>query len=147
ADTRHNIGFMAIDELARRFNIELTQSKFKSIVGEGHYKGHRIFLMKPMTYMNLSGEAVRAFMDFYKVDLQDFTVIYDDLDTPVGRIRLRYKGSPGGHNGIKSIIQHTGTQQFQRIRMGIDRPPKGVDIAGYVLSSFPKQEREQVIEM
>ncbi|MNI83827.1 Peptidyl-tRNA hydrolase [compost metagenome] len=93
-----------------------------------------------MTYMNLSGEAVRAFMDYYKVSLEDMIVVYDDLDTEIGRNRLRYQGSAGGHNGIKSIIQHTGTQTFNRIRMGINRPAPGYNIADYVLSSFSKEE-------
>jgi PTH1 family peptidyl-tRNA hydrolase len=94
--------------------------------------------------MNLSGEAVRAFMDYYKANLKDMTVIYDDLDTLFGRVRLRYQGSAGGHNGIKSIIQHTGTQTFNRIRMGVSRPKPGYDIADYVLSGFLKDEAKQL---
>lgn len=101
-------------------------------------------LLKPMTYMNLSGESVRAFMDYYKAELQDMIVLYDDLDTPFGHLRLRYQGSAGGHNGIKSIIQHTGTQTFNRIRMGISRPAPGFPIVNYVLSNFTKEEMKSM---
>jgi len=147
ADTRHNVGFMAVDALAKRFGISVTQSKCKALIGEGHAAGSKVVLIKPMTYMNLSGESVRGFMDYYKADLEDMIVVYDDLDTETGKIRLRYQGSAGGHNGIKSIIQHTGTQQFNRIRMGISRPEPGMNIADYVLSTFPKAERETIVEM
>jgi PTH1 family peptidyl-tRNA hydrolase len=145
--TRHNVGFMAVDELARRWNIAVTQNKCKALVGEGQVNGVKVALIKPMTYMNLSGESVRAFMDYYKVSLEDLIVVYDDLDTEVGRIRLRYQGSAGGHNGIKSIIQHTGTQIFNRVRMGISRPPQGFNIADYVLNNFPKAEAEPLQQM
>jgi peptidyl-tRNA hydrolase len=145
--TRHNVGFMAIDELAKRWGISVTQSKCKALVGEGNVGGTKVVLMKPMTYMNLSGESIRAYMDYYKVALEDLIVIYDDLDTEIGRIRLRYQGSPGGHNGIKSIIQHVGTQQFNRIRMGITRPQPGGNIADYVLSNFPKAEQDKLSAM
>lgn len=117
--TRHNVGFMALDALASRHNIQINQSKCKALIGEGHIGGVKTVLIKPMTYMNLSGESLRAYMDYYKADMEDLIVVYDDLDTEVGKIRLRYQGSAGGHNGIKSIIQHTGTQSFNRIRMGI----------------------------
>ncbi|CRF28802.1 peptidyl-tRNA hydrolase [Mycobacterium tuberculosis] len=102
--------------------------------------GEKVVLLKPQTYMNLSGESVRAFMDFYKASPDDLIVVYDDLDTSYGNIRLRYQGSAGGHNGIKSIIQHLGSQTFNRIRMGISRPAPGRDIADYVLSPFSKEE-------
>lgn len=142
--TRHNIGFMALDEVASRHHIEFRPNKCKAIVGEGIILGTKVALIKPMTYMNLSGESVRSFMDFYKVNLEDMIVIYDDLDTELGRIRLRYQGSAGGHNGIKSIIQHTGTQTFNRIRMGISRPEPGYAVVDYVLSPFAKQHRESL---
>lgn len=140
--TRHNIGFMALDELSKRHNIDIKQNKCKALVGEGNIGGTKVYLIKPMTFMNLSGEAVRAFMDYYKVPLEDLIVVYDDLDTEVGKIRIRYQGSAGGHNGIKSIIQHTGTQTFNRIRMGISRPEPGYPIIDYVLGTFPKKEAE-----
>ncbi|CAM3279101.1 MULTISPECIES: aminoacyl-tRNA hydrolase [Paenibacillus] len=142
AKTRHNIGFMALDRLAERHNISITQSKCKALIGEGVIGGVKTVLIKPMTFMNLSGESVRAYMDFYKVSLEDLIVVYDDMDTETGKVRLRYQGSAGGHNGIKSIIQHTGTQQFNRVRMGISRPEPGHAIVDYVLSKFMKNEKE-----
>lgn len=138
--TRHNIGFMALDRFADRHGIKITQSKCKGLLGEGVVAGQKVYLLKPQTYMNLSGESIRAFMDFYKAQIEDLIVVYDDLDTPFGSIRLRYQGSAGGHNGIKSTIQHLGTQSFQRIRMGISRPAPGRDIADYVLHTFSKEE-------
>ncbi|XEC94985.1 aminoacyl-tRNA hydrolase [Paenibacillus tarimensis] len=142
--TRHNVGFMVVEALAQRWGIQVTQSKFKAMLGEGNVQGTKIVLIKPMTYMNLSGESVRAFMDYYKADLSDCIIVYDDLDTETGRIRLRYQGSAGGHNGIKSIIAHTGTQVFNRVRMGISRPEPGRNIADYVLSDFAKSERDKL---
>jgi len=142
--TRHNIGFMAVDRFAERHGIKISQSKCKALTGEGIVNGTKVYLLKPMTYMNLSGESIRAFMDFYKASIDDLVVIYDDLDTPYGQIRLRYQGGAGGHNGIKSTIQHLGTQSFYRIRMGINRPAPGYNIADYVLSSFSKEEFKQM---
>ncbi|WP_274648409.1 aminoacyl-tRNA hydrolase [Paenibacillus humicola] len=146
-NTRHNVGFMAVDAFAKRHSISVTQNKCKALLGEGHVGGTKVALLKPMTYMNLSGETVRGYLDYFKADLADLIVVYDDLDTEIGKIRLRYQGGPGGHNGIKSIIQHTGTQQFNRIRMGISRPAPGVNIADYVLSNFPKAEADRVSAM
>ncbi|NBD28094.1 aminoacyl-tRNA hydrolase [Paenibacillus glycinis] len=140
--TRHNVGFMVVDLLAKRWGISVTQSKCKGLIGEGNVGGVKVALIKPMTYMNLSGETVRGFMDYFKADLEDAIIVYDDMDTETGRIRLRYQGSAGGHNGIKSIIQHTGTQSFNRIRVGISRPKPGMSISDYVLSNFPKSEGE-----
>jgi len=144
ASTRHNIGFMALDYFAEQTGISFKSSKCKGLVGEGNVKGTKVILLKPQTFMNLSGESVRAFMEYYKAELKDMTVVYDDLDTFFGQVRLRYQGSAGGHNGIKSIIQHTGTQTFNRIRMGVSRPKPGYDIADYVLSSFLKDEVKQL---
>lgn len=146
-DTRHNVGFMVIDELAKRWGISVTQSKCKALIGEGNVGGVKVALIKPMTYMNLSGESVRAFMDYFKADLADAIVVYDDLDTEIGRLRLRYQGSAGGHNGIKSLIQHLNTQTFNRIRMGISRPQPGMVISDYVLSGFPKSDRDKLADM
>lgn len=147
ANTRHNAGFMVIDELARRHGSDVNSSKCKALTGEVRIQSEKVALLKPMTYMNLSGESVRAFMDYYKVKLEDLIVVYDDLDTEVGRIRLRYQGSAGGHNGIKSIIQHTGTQTFNRVRIGISRPKPGVVISDYVLSPFAKAEQAEARRM
>jgi len=145
--TRHNVGFMVIDELARRWNISVTQNKCKALIGEGNIGGVKVALIKPMTYMNLSGESVRAFLDYYKQDVEDGLVVYDDMDTEIGKIRLRYQGSAGGHNGIKSLIAHLNTQSFNRVRMGISRPEPGFAIVDYVLSNFPKKEQEALTAM
>lgn len=138
--TRHNIGFMTIDELAKRWNISLNEQKFKGVFGAGFVNGEKVILLKPLTYMNLSGESIRPLMDYYKIDVEDFVVLYDDLDIPVGKLRLRMKGSAGGHNGVKSTISHLGTQEFQRIRMGIDRPKNGMKVVDYVLGRFTSEE-------
>lgn len=142
--TRHNVGFDVIEELSRRFNIPLDQSKLKGLYGIGFYKGEKVLLLKPLTYMNLSGESIRAVMDYYDIGLEDLLVIYDDLDLPVGKIRLRQKGSAGGHNGIKSTVAHLGTQAFNRIRIGIDRPQSGMSVPDYVLGKFHKEEQLQI---
>ncbi|MDF2720936.1 MAG: peptidyl-tRNA hydrolase [Paenibacillus sp.] len=146
-NNRHNVGFMVVDRAAERWGISVSQSKFKGLVGEGHVNGEKVYLLKPMTYMNLSGESMRAFMDFYKASLEDCIVVYDDMDTPYGQIRLRYQGSAGGHNGIKSIIQHAGTQQFNRIRVGVSRPAPGYRIVDYVLSDFTKEEVKSLTDV
>lgn len=138
--TRHNAGFMVIDALSKEWNIELTdEKKFKGQIGRGVVKGEKVILLKPTTFMNLSGESVRAVMDFYDIDIEDLVVIYDDLDLPHGKIRLRLKGSAGGHNGIKSLIAHVKTQEFKRIRVGIDRHPK-IPVVDYVLGKFTEDE-------
>ncbi|RKD22798.1 aminoacyl-tRNA hydrolase [Ammoniphilus oxalaticus] len=142
--TRHNVGFMVIDELAEKLNIELNQLKFKGLYGEGRFGSEKVALLKPLTYMNLSGESLNQVMQFFKLELADILVIYDDLDTEVGQIRLRLKGSAGGHNGIKSIIQHVGSEQFCRVRVGISRPPQGRKIVDYVLGPFLAEERPDV---
>ena len=144
AMNRHNVGFMAIDRFAGQHGILVDRNKFKALYGEGVVDGVKVALLKPMTYMNLSGEALRAFLDYTKSTISEGIVVYDDLDTAFGRIRLRMQGSSGGHNGIKSIIQHTGTQQFDRIRIGISRPPAGREIVDYVLADFTKDEREDL---
>jgi peptidyl-tRNA hydrolase, PTH1 family len=145
ARNRHNVGFMALDKMAAKWGIGWKpHGKSKALVGEGHVQGVKVYLIKPQTYMNLSGESVRGFMDFHKAKLEDMVLLYDDLDTPFGQIRLRYQGSAGGHNGLKSIIQHTGTQSFNRIRIGISRPAPGFDIANYVLADFRKEEFKEL---
>jgi peptidyl-tRNA hydrolase, PTH1 family len=140
--TRHNIGFEVIDELAKRFSSPLTESKFKGLYTIIRYSSEKVILLKPMTYMNLSGESIRAVVDYYDIVPEHILVIYDDLDLPVGKIRLRQKGSAGGHNGIKSTIAHLGTQNFNRIRIGIDRPTNGMSVPDYVLGKFTKEEWE-----
>lgn len=145
-DTRHNVGFMAVDRMAEQWGIRWTSNaRCRAYVGEGKTpSGESVVLLKPQTFMNLSGESIRAYMNYFKLPLEDFIVIYDDMDTEVGQLRLRYKGSAGGHNGIKSIIQHTGTQEFKRVRIGISRPPEGMDVVNYVLADFTKAELQKI---
>ncbi|OQP04388.1 aminoacyl-tRNA hydrolase [Geobacillus sp. 46C-IIa] len=144
--TRHNIGFFVIDELAKRWNVSLKTAKFRGLFGTASVFGEKVALCKPLTYMNLSGECVRPLIDFYGIAVEDVVIIYDDLDLPPGKIRLRLKGSSGGHNGVKSLIRHLGTEQFKRIRIGIGRPTNGQPVADYVLSRFTEEERRAVAE-
>ncbi|MDU1585593.1 MAG: aminoacyl-tRNA hydrolase [Clostridium sp.] len=143
-NTRHNIGFDAIDKIAEKYNIELNRIKFKSVYGEGFIGGEKVILLKPTTYMNLSGESLRAIMDFYKLSNEDVLVLYDDISLEVGRIRIREKGSAGGHNGIKSIIAHLGSDIFSRIKIGVGQPK--FDLVNHVLGKFSKEEREVLEE-
>lgn len=140
--TRHNIGFWTIDYLADKYAIAVETKKHKGLIGKGLIDGQKVLLVKPMTYMNLSGECLRQIMDFYKAEPEDFIVIYDDVNLDVGQLRIRKKGSAGGHNGIKSIISHLGSQEFPRIRIGVGEKPKEFDLADYVLGRFSKQEIE-----
>lgn len=139
AYTRHNIGFLTIDALADTLQISVNQAKFKGLYAETRWKGHKLIVLKPMTYMNLSGESIRAIVDFYKLDIQDLLIIYDDLDLPHGAVKLRVKGGSGGHNGLKSIIAHLKTEEFKRIKMGIGRPEHG-DVIAHVLGTFREEE-------
>lgn len=141
-NTRHNIGFMVVDSFADKHNVVFkTENKFKSDVAIFNYKGEKVILVKPLTYMNLSGEAVRPILDFYKIKIDDMIIICDDLDSNPGRIRLRQNGSSGGHNGLKSIIQHINTEQFKRIKIGIGRD-KLIDVASYVLGNIKDSDKE-----
>ncbi|MEG0449054.1 MAG: aminoacyl-tRNA hydrolase [Lysinibacillus sp.] len=139
--TRHNIGFDIIDALAKKWDAPLIQSKFNGMYAVVHRPEGKVLLVKPLTYMNLSGECVGPLMDYFDIDIEDLVVIYDDLDIETGKLRLRQKGSAGGHNGIKSLIQHLGTQEFNRIRVGVDRPSAGMKVADYVLSKFSKDDQ------
>lgn len=137
--TRHNIGFMAVDKLAAAFNIELSRVQSKAIVGSGYIQGHPVILAKPQTGMNISGSSVGPMVNFYKVPVENVLVIFDELDLPLGTLRLRGKGGAGGHNGMKSLIQHLG-QDFPRARLGIGRPPGRMAPASYVLQQFARDE-------
>lgn len=140
--TRHNIGFETIDELADSNHISMSENKHKALCGKGIIGGEKVLLMQPQTYMNNSGESIRAAIDFYKLDpATDLIVIYDDISLEVGRLRLRAKGSAGGHNGIKSIIAHLGTDEFQRVKIGVGAKPEGWDLADYVLGRFEDGDR------
>ncbi len=141
AGTRHNVGFSVILKLADKYNISLTEKKHKAEFGKGIIEGEKVILAMPQTYMNLSGESVRELMDYYKCDCSDIIVIYDDIDLAVGRLRIREKGSAGGHNGMKNIILHLGSQEFTRIRVGVGQKPKNMDLADYVLSRFESDEQ------
>lgn len=141
--TRHNIGFMLIDELADRFDIHITTIQHKALVGKGIINGQKVLLAKPQTYMNLSGESVKELVDYYKVDPEsELIIISDDIDLPPGYIRVRPKGSAGGHNGLKNIIALTGTQEFNRVRIGVGKKPPKMDLADYVLGHFKEEDKE-----
>ena len=142
AGTRHNVGFACIDELADQYNISVDTSKHKGLIGKGVIEGQKVILVKPMTYMNNSGECIREVMDYYKADIDDLIVIFDDISLEPGRLRLRPKGSAGGHNGLKNIIAHLGTDGFARIKMGVGNKPEGYDLADYVLGHFTGGERK-----
>lgn len=140
-NTRHNAGFNVIDALAEKYNISVSEGKHKALLGKGVIEGHKVILVKPLTYMNLSGEAVREIVDYYKVDdTEELVVIFDDISLAPGQLRIRKKGSAGGHNGIKSIIQHLGHDGFRRIKMGVGEKPKGYDLADYVLGHFTDED-------
>lgn len=140
-NTRHNIGFMAIDALAEKYSISVMSCKHKALIGKGTINGNKVVLVKPLTYMNLSGEAIRAVIDYYKADAEsELIVIYDDVSLDVGQLRIRKKGSAGGHNGIKNIIAQLGQDTFLRIKIGVGEKPKGYDLADYVLGHFNKEE-------
>lgn len=146
ANTKHNVGFEAIDALAQTYNISVNKSKFQAFFGEGFIGHHKVILIKPQTYMNLSGESVQPFVSWYKMSPEDILIIYDDVSLDPGILRIRQKGSAGGHNGIKSIIQHLGTSEFQRIKIGIGKKPQGWDLADYVMSRFTNPEMKIIEE-
>ena len=142
--TRHNIGFDTIDYLANKYNISMDFMKHKAICGKGIIEGEKVILAKPITYMNLSGESVKELVNYYKVDREELIIIYDDIDLDVGNMRLRRKGSAGGHNGIKNIIAHLGTDEFNRVMIGVGAKPKGWDLVDHVLGRFSDEERVEV---
>ncbi len=144
--TRHNMGFDVVDRLAYQHNITMDTVKHKALLGKGVIGGQKVLLAKPLTYMNLSGESVRALVDFYKVTPADIIVVYDDIALDLGRIRVREKGSAGGHNGMKNIILHLGTQEFVRVRVGVGEKPPRMDLADYVLSRYKAEEMPLVRE-
>ena len=141
--TRHNVGFEVIDTLADKYNIAVETRKSRALIGKGIIAGQKVILVKPQTYMNLSGESIGALADYYKIDEEnELLVIYDDVSLDVGQLRIRRKGSAGGHNGIKNIIAHLGTDVFPRIKVGVGEKPKGYDLADYVLGHFFGEDRE-----
>ena len=146
AKTRHNVGFMLVDALAEHLNINLWKDKFNAQIAEGRIGTEKILLVKPQTYMNNSGEAVGPLMRWYKVTPEDIIVAHDDMDIPAGTIRIRKKGSSGGHNGIKSLIAHLGSENFSRVRLGVGRPLPGWSVVNNVLAPFPQEDKTAVDE-
>ncbi len=139
-NTRHNVGFNVIDILAEEYDISVTKMKHKALIGEGRVGTEKVVLVKPVTYMNLSGESLAEIYNFYKVDTNNIVVIYDDIDLDVGKIRIRKKGSGGTHNGMRSIVKCLGTTDFPRVRVGVSKPEPGRDLANFVLSKFAPDE-------
>lgn len=144
--TRHNAGFSVIDELADRYRISVDTAKHKGMIGKGVIEGQKVILVKPMTYMNNSGECIKEVLEYYKEGTKHLIVVFDDISLAPGKLRLRPQGSAGGHNGIKSIIAHLGTEQFQRVKFGVGDKPKGWDLADWVLSRFPASDFETLRE-
>lgn len=145
--TRHNIGFDVMDALAEKYNISISEKKHKALCGKGVIEGEKVLLVKPQTYMNLSGESIAEILNYYKLDAEeDFLVVFDDISLAPGNIRIRKKGSAGGHNGIKSIISHLGHDAFLRIKIGVGEKPRGYDLADYVLGHFEGEDKEKMEE-
>lgn len=140
SNTRHNMGFDTINHLSQKLNINVTKEKFKGLYGDGMINNEKVILLKPQTYMNLSGEAVREFVNFYKQELEKIIVIYDDMDIEKGVIKIRKKGGPGNHNGMKSIVQELSSTEFPRIRIGIGTPEYKNDVINYVIGNIPDEE-------
>ena len=146
-NTRHNIGFATLDQLAEAGGISVLEKKHKALIGKGMIDGQKVILVKPMTYMNLSGESVRELMDYYKIDEKsELIVISDDVSLPPGQLRVRKKGSAGGHNGLKNIILHLGHDEFIRLKMGVGEKPQGYNLADYVLGHFTGDEKKEMQE-
>lgn len=146
--TRHNAGFLALDYISQKANVKIDRSKFKALIGEANIANKRILLMKPQTFMNNSGEAVSEAARFYKIEPENIIVIFDDISLDVGRMRVRRDGSAGGHNGIKSIIEHIGSDKFPRIKIGVgQKPHPDYDLADWVLSEFGKEDKEKLFNM
>lgn len=145
--TRHNIGFNAIDYISQKHNIDVTKIKYKGLIGEGNIAGEKVILLKPQTFMNLSGESVREAAAFHKIPPENVIIIHDDISLPVGTLRIREKGSAGGHNGLKSIIAHLNSQDFPRMKIGVGAPQPDKDLADYVLGKFSKEEEKTLFDV
>lgn len=141
-NTRHNMGFNVINKIAEKYNIEVNKNKFKALFGSGSINDEKVILLKPQTFMNLSGESVREAIDFYKVELDQVLIIYDDIDLAPGKIRIKKNGGPGTHNGMRSIVQHLGTENFARLRVGIGKPEDDTDLVEYVIGYMSKEDKE-----
>ena len=144
-NTRHNAGFASLDALAKRHGIELTTRKFQALTGSGYIDGQKVLLVKPQTYMNLSGECVEELLQWYKVPLDHLLIIYDDIDLPLAKLRVRKTGSAGTHNGMRSIMAHVPSQEFPRIRVGVGAKPEGWELADWVLSRYAIREEQEAM--
>ena len=144
SNTRHNMGFNTINKLAKQYNIEINRSKFKSLYGNGIIEKEKVILLKPQTYMNLSGTAIKEVMDFYKINKEELIIIYDDIDIEPGIIKIRKKGGPGTHNGMKSVVNEIKTQDFTRVRVGIGMPSNKSDLINYVIGKISKDDIEKL---
>ena len=144
SNTRHNMGFNTINKLAKQYNIEINKSKFKSLYGNGIIEKEKVILLKPQTYMNLSGTAIKEVMDFYKINKEELIIIYDDIDIEPGIINIRKKGGPGTHNGMKSVVNEIKTQDFTRVRVGIGMPSNKSDLINYVIGKISKDDIEKL---
>ena len=145
-ETKHNVGFMLVDQMAKSLNLTFSHDKiFQADIASTFLNGEKVYFVKPTTFMNESGKAVHALLTYYGLDIEDLLVIYDDLDMEVGKLRFRQKGSAGGHNGIKSIIAETGTQEFDRIKIGIGRPQKGMTVVNHVLGKFSEDDYATIL--
>ena len=142
--TRHNMGFNVINKIAKQYNIEVNKNKFKGLIGKGKIEGIDVILLKPQTYMNLSGESIKEVVDFYKIELDKLLIIYDDMDVDIGQIKIRKKGGAGSHNGMKSVIDCINTEEFSRIRVGIGKPEDKSDMINYVLGYIPENEVKEL---
>lgn len=146
SNTRHNMGFDTINKLAKKNNIEINKNKFKGLYGTGIIQDKKVILLKPQTYMNLSGESIKEVIDFYHINPEEILIIYDDMDTEKGNIRIRKKGGPGSHNGMKSIVENLQTTDFGRIRVGIGQPEYKNDMINYVIGKIPEEEQKKLQE-
>ncbi len=144
AQTRHNMGFHVINELAKQYGIDIARKKFRSEYENAIIEGQKVILVKPQTFMNVSGEAVIEFVNFYKIELDKIIIIYDDMDIEPGKIRIRKSGSPGSHNGMKSVVHFLNSENFPRIRVGIGKPKEDENVIEYVIGSIPEEEKKDL---
>ena len=144
AQTRHNMGFNAINEISKKYEIDVTRSKFNSLYGSGIIENEKVILVKPQTYMNCSGEAIIEFINFYKLTLENLIVIYDDIDIEPGKIKIRKSGSPGSHNGMKSVVHCLSNENFKRIRIGIGKPKEETNLIEYVIGAIDEEDKENL---
>lgn len=142
SNTRHNMGFDTVNKLAKQYEIEINKKKFKGVYGTGNIEGEKVIILKPQTYMNLSGESIKEAIDFYKIEGKNIIIIYDDIDIKPGIIKVRKTGGPGTHNGMKSVIQNIQMKEFPRVRVGIGMPEHKNDLINYVIGKIPKEEIE-----